>query len=136
MLSAEQQAFVRRPYLAVLATVGHAGGPRAVPMWYLFEGGDFLMVTRSGSQKHRDLERRPEATVVIDHRTRPYYALMISCTAEISGADVDLVRSRTAARYLAEPELSTYLDSRRGGDSVVIRLKPVAVAVYGDTPPS
>jgi len=136
VLSAEQQAFVRGPYIAVLATVDASGEPRAVPMWYVFDGSRFLMVTRNGSQKHRDLERHPTATVVIDHRTRPYYALMIRCTAEIDAMDVDLVRSRTAARYLTEPELSAYVDSRRGSDSVVIRLEPVSIAVYGDTPPT
>ena len=136
VLSVEQQAFVRGPHLAVLATVGGSGEPHAFPMWYVFDGRKFLMVTSSGSQKHRDLERHPTATVVIDHRTRPYYALMIRCSAEIDAEEVTLVRSRTAARYLTEPELSSYLDSRRGSESVVIHLEPVSVAVYGKAPPS
>lgn len=105
-------------------------------MWYAFDGSQFLMVTGNGSQKHRNLERHPGTTLVIDHRIRPYYALMIRCTAEISHKEVGLIRSQTAARYLAEPELSTYLESRRDSDSVAIRLEPEAVAVYGEAPPA
>lgn len=134
MLTTEQLAFVRLRHIAVLATVNEDGGPHAVPMWYAMDGSDLMMVTGRGSRKHRNLEARSNATVVIDRRERPYYAVMIRCTAEISDDGVDLVRSKLAARYLVEPDLSTYLDSRRGRDAVVLRLKPHSVAVYGSNP--
>ncbi len=134
LLSAEQQAFVELPNIAVLATVGGDGKPHAAPMWYAADDSRILMVTRRGSQKHRNLQVHPTATVVIDHRTRPYYALMIRCRAEINDEETDLVRSRVAARYLREPELSAYLDSRKGSDSVVIQLQPVSVTTYGNPP--
>lgn len=134
LLSAEQQAFVELPNIAVLATVGGDGKPHAAPMWYAADDSRILMVTRRGSQKHRNLQVHPTATVVIDHRTRPYYALMIRCRAEINDEEADLVRSRVAARYLREPELSGYLHSRKGSDSVVIQLQPVSVTTYGNPP--
>jgi len=131
VLSPEQQAFVREPRIAVLATVDPGGGPHAAPMWYALDGSQIVMVTRRGSQKHRNLQRLAKATVVIDRRSRPYFALMIACRVSFADHQVDLVRSRVAARYLSEPELSTYLDSRRGGDAVVIQLEPTDIAVYG-----
>ncbi len=134
LLSAEQQVFVELPNIAVLATVGGDGEAHAAPMWYAADNSRILMVTRRGSQKHRNLQIHPTATVVIDRRTRPYYALMIRCRAEINGEEVDVVRSRVAARYLSELELSAYLDSRRGSDSVVVQLQPVSVTTYGSPP--
>lgn len=134
LLSAEQQGFVELPNIAVLATVGRDGKPHAAPMWYVADDSRILMVTRRGSQKHRNLQVHPTATVVIDHRTRPYYALMIRCRAEFTNEQVELVRSRVAARYLREPELTTYLDSRRGSDAAVIQLQPISVATYGSAP--
>jgi PPOX class probable F420-dependent enzyme len=136
MLTAEQEAFVRGPHIAVLATVGEDGEPRAYPMWYAHEGGRFLMTTRRGTQKHRHLEAHPRASIVIDHRSRPYYALMIACTAEVVRDEVDLIRSRIASRYLKEPELTTYLESRRGTDAVGIAFSVTSVATYGDSPPT
>ncbi len=94
------------------------------------------MTTGRGSQKHRNIERRPDAALVIEQRRRPYYALMIRGRAEIGTETPDVVRSRVAARYLDEPELSAYLDSRRNADSVVLRFEPLEVAVYGRPPPS
>ncbi len=136
MLTPGQEAFVRGPHIAVLATIDAAGEPRAFPMWYAYEGGRFLMITQRDTQKHRHLADHPGATIVIDHRARPYYALMIECRAEIGGDPVDLVRSRIASRYLAEPDLSTYLESRRGTDAVALSLEPTSVAVYGSAPPT
>lgn len=133
-MTPEQLAFVGERQIAVLATVGRDGEPHAAPMWYAVDGSRIVMVTRRGSQKHRNLEATERATVVIDRRTRPYYALMIRCSAEFSDERVDLVRSLVAARYLGEPELSTYLEGRRGSDAIVIRLEPTGVATYG-TPP-
>ena len=135
LLTTEQLAFLRQRHIAVLAMVDGFGEPHAVPTWYAVDGPKIVMVTGRGSRKHRNLERKPKATVVIVHRSPPYYALMIGCAADISGNGVALIRSKIAARYLGEPELSTYLESRRERDSVVIRLEPLSVAVYGETPP-
>jgi PPOX class probable F420-dependent enzyme len=133
-LTSEQADFVRKPHIAVLATIGDDGQPHAVPMWYWYDGSAFVMVTRRGSHKHRNLERQPRAQLVIDAKERPYYALMIGCGAAITSDAPDLMRSRIAARYLAEPELTTYLESRRGGDAVVLHLDPLEVKVYGRPP--
>ena len=134
MLTTEQLAFLRQRHLAVLATVDGLGEPQAVPAWYAVDGPKIVMVTGRGSREHRDLERRPIATIVVLHRSRPDYALTIGCAADLSDNGVALIRSRIAARYLGEPELSTYLESCLEHDSVVIRLEPLSVAVYGDTP--
>ena len=136
VLSSDQLAFLRLPHIAVLATVAPHGEPHAVPMWYVTDGSGVLMVTRRESQKLRNLEHMPRATVVVDHRTRPYYAMMVRCEAEISSENVNLIRSKVAARYLGEPALSTYLESRRDSDSVVVRLEPIALAIYGKGPPA
>lgn len=135
MLSIEQKDFVRGPRIAVLATVGPDGEPYAFPVWYFFDGSRFLTVTRRGTPKHLHLDGHPGATIVVDHRDRRYYGLAIGCTAEIDDHDADLARSRIAPRYLTEPQLTSYLESERGSDAVVIRLQPTSVAVYGTSPP-
>lgn len=134
MLTDEQLAFARGHHIAVLATVDLGGIPHAAPMWYAVDLHGLVMVTGRASKKHRNLESTGRASVVIDRRNRPYYALMIDCDAELSSDGIALTRSKIAARYLDEPELSTYLDSRRGADSVVVRLTPRSVAVYGKPP--
>jgi len=120
---AEREAFLQEANVAILATVGPAGA-HAVPIWYLYEDGVFLMSTGRGSQKHRDLERNPNVTLVVDRRTLPYYAVMARGAVEIGpGLDV-ATRRRIAGRYLTEAQLEAYMARASDGESVSIRLRP------------
>lgn len=68
MTESEREAFVARPLTAVLATVGPGGRVHAVPVWYRFAGGAFIILTERGSQKARNVERTGRATLCIDER--------------------------------------------------------------------
>jgi len=123
MSEAEREAFLKEPNVAMLATVGPRGA-HAVPIWYLYEGGAFLMSTGRASQKHRDLERNPNVTLVVDRRTLPYYAVMVRGLVEI-GPGLDLeTRRRIAGRYLTERQIEAYMARASDGESVSIRLTP------------
>ena len=123
MSDVEREAFLKEPNVAILATVGPASA-HAVPIWYLYEDGAFLMSTGRGSQKHRDLERNPNVTLVVDRRTLPYYAVMARGRVEVGpGLDV-ATRRRIAARYLTDDQLEAYMARAPGGESVSIRLRP------------
>ena len=123
MSDAERDQFLKEPNVAVLATVGPAGA-HAVPIWYLYEDGEFLMSTGRGSQKHRDLKRNPNVTLVVDRRTLPYYAVMARGTAEVGPQLSDEERLRMYVRYLGEEMGRAYVARGSGDDSVSIRLRP------------
>ena len=125
-----QKAFLDGPHLAVLATIGPSGAPHGAPMWYLRDGDDLLMLTTRTSQKAVNIGRDPRASVVVDVRERPYRALMLSCVAETTDLVPDEVRAVMARRYLPDEEAAAYVESRRGADSVVIRLSPGATTGY------
>jgi PPOX class probable F420-dependent enzyme len=120
---AEREAFLQEANVAILATVGPAGA-HAVPIWYLYEDGVFLMSTGRGSQKHRDIERNANVTLVVDRRTLPYYAVMARGRAEVGPALDVATRRRIAGRYLTEAQLEAYMARASDGESVSIRLRP------------
>jgi len=120
---AEREEFLKQANIAILATVGPAGA-HAAPIWYLYEDGVFLMSTGRGSQKHRDLERNPNVTLVVDRRTLPYYAVMVRGRAEIGPQPPDEERLRMYVRYLGEEMGRGYVSRGSGEDSVSIRLTP------------
>lgn len=124
MSDAEREAFLAEANVAVLATAARRGGAHAVPIWYLYEDGVFLMSTGRGSQKHRDLERDANVTLVIDRRTLPYYAVMARGTVEIGPALDVAARRRIAGRYLNEGQLEAYMARVSDVDSVSLRLRP------------
>ena len=120
----QAQAFLSEPHVAVLATVDGSGRPHAMPIWYLYEDGVIIMSAGRNSQKRRNLEANPWATLVVDRRETPYYALMIRGRAEIGPAISHEQRERMAIRYLGEEEGRRYAERTRGGDSISIRLVP------------
>ena len=120
----KQEEFLAEANVAVLATVGPGGGAHAAPIWYLYEEGVFIMSTGRGSQKHRNIERHPDVTLVVDRRTLPYFAAMAQGGAEIGLPLSEAERSRLAVRYLGEELAQAYLARTAGGDSVSIRLRP------------
>jgi PPOX class probable F420-dependent enzyme len=120
----EREAFLQQPHVAVLATVDGQGRPHAMPIWYLYEDGAIIMSVGRGSQKHRNLERNPSATLVVDRRETPYYALMVRGNVEIGPALGPDQHLRLAVRYLGEVEGRRYSELTAGHDSVTIRLMP------------
>ena len=54
MTPEERATFAAKPQGAVLATVDGNGRAHAVPVIYLFENGEFIIITERGSKKHRN----------------------------------------------------------------------------------
>jgi PPOX class probable F420-dependent enzyme len=122
-LSAKVEAFLREPQICVLATTGADGSPHAMPMWYLFQDGDILFAAGRKSQKVRNIERTGRATVVIDRRETPYYAVMLPGAATIEDAMSEADQYALFSRYLDEEEAQRYV-ARSGVDNVAIRVTP------------
>lgn len=120
----EQKAFLKKTQVAVLATVDSRGQPHAVPMWCLYEDGEFIMSTGPGSQKYKNIENNQNVVLVFDQRDLPYYAVMVHGTAEMELVKSDRVIRMIAEAYLGKEGTEKYFSRRSGGDSVVIRVKP------------
>lgn len=130
MSSGDHEEFLQQPYVAVLATVDGEGRPHAMPIWYLYEDGVFIMSAGHGSQKHRNIERNPQAALVVDKRDVPYYAVMVRGAAEIGPPLDEAASRRMAERYLGEQEARRYLAATAGHDSISIRLRPADILEF------
>ena len=64
----DRDAFIREPRTAVLATTGRDGRVHAVPVWFLWDGAAFRILTERGSAKHRNAARAGRAALCIDDR--------------------------------------------------------------------
>lgn len=126
----DREDFLRQANIAVLATVDAKGRAHAAPIWYLYEDGALVMASGRGSQKHRNVERNPEVTLVVDRRTLPYYAVMVRGRAEIGPRLSEEERLRMAIRYLGEEIGRAYIARTQGENSISIRLRPRKVIEY------
>jgi PPOX class probable F420-dependent enzyme len=127
---ADTQGFLAEANIAVLSTVDAQGRPHAAPVWYLYEGGDFLISTGRGSRKHRNIEANANISLTVDKRTLPYFAVMARGRAELGAGFSEEQRLRLAIRYLGERLGHAYVERTSAEDSVTIRLHGAKLIEY------
>jgi PPOX class probable F420-dependent enzyme len=88
----EQRELIENERVAVVASFGPRGWPHLMPLWYVPRDGEVWIYTYAKSQKVRNLERDPCATLLIEtgHEYAELRGVMIEAEAEIHG-DIDTV---------------------------------------------
>lgn len=66
MSDEEVAAFLDEQRVLVCATNGRNGWPHLMPLWYVVRGGELWSWTYAKSQKVRNLERDPRATLQVE----------------------------------------------------------------------
>jgi hypothetical protein len=66
MTDEELRAFLGEQMVMQCATVGPRGVPHLVPLWYVADGAELVGWTYAKSQKAKNLERDPRATIGIE----------------------------------------------------------------------
>ena len=82
---AERRELIDSERVAVVASFGPRGWPHLMPLWYVPRDGEVWIYTYAKSQKVRNLERDPRATVLIEtgHEYVELRGVMIEAEAEI-----------------------------------------------------
>jgi PPOX class probable F420-dependent enzyme len=88
----EQRELLESERVVVVSSFGPRGWPHLMPLWYVLRDGDVWIYTYAKSQKVRNLERDPRATLLIEtgHEYAELRGVMIEAEAEIH-RDPDLV---------------------------------------------
>ena len=81
----EQRELIEGERVVVVGTHGPRGWPHLMPLWYVPRDGEIWIYTYAKSQKARNLERDPRATLVIEtgHEYGELRGVMIEAEAEI-----------------------------------------------------
>ena len=93
MSDEEIASFLEEERVAIVSSFGPRGWPHSMPLWYLVEDGRILAWTFRKSQKVRNLERDPRATVLVEAGYDDYGELrgvMLECETVIRD-DLDAV---------------------------------------------
>jgi len=104
MTGAELRAFLDEQRIVQVATIGPNGRPHLVPLWYVVEDGDGDPVLRgwtfAKSQKARNLERDPHATIAVDDgvQYQELRGVTMECDVEVA-SDPETVASYGMALF-------------------------------------
>src|SRR5919197_760985 len=99
----EQRELLESERIVVVSTLGPRGWPHSMPLWYVVREGEIWIYTYAKSQKVRNLERDPRATLLIEtgHEYAELRGVEIEAEAEIH-RDLDTVfelAKELTARY-------------------------------------
>lgn len=117
------------PVVVSLATVLEDGQPQVHPVWADFDGEHIRVNTGAGRAKHRNMEERPQVTVLAVDPENPFRWLEVRGTAESSskeGADGHI--DKLAKVYLG---VDTYPGHTAGEDRIIVYVKPTRVLASG-----
>ena len=81
----EQRQLIESERVVVVSTIGPRGWPHSMPLWYVPRESDIWIYTYAKSQKVRNLERDPRATLLIEtgHEYGELRGVQIEAEAEI-----------------------------------------------------
>jgi PPOX class probable F420-dependent enzyme len=93
MSDEELRAFLGDHRVVSVATIGPHGRPHLVPLWYAVEGATLRSWTYAKSQKAKNLERDPRATLQVEagESYEQLRGVMLECDVTVH-RDVDLLR--------------------------------------------
>jgi PPOX class probable F420-dependent enzyme len=99
----EQRELIESERIVVVASFGPRGWPHLMPLWYVPREGEIWIYTYAKSQKVRNLERDPRATLLIEtgHEYAELRGLMVEAEAQIE-RDIETVfplAERLTLRY-------------------------------------
>ena len=82
----EQRELLEAERIVVVASFGPRGWPHLMPLWYVLRDGEVWIYTYAKSQKVRNLERDPRATLLVEtgHEYAELRGVMIEAEAEIN----------------------------------------------------
>jgi PPOX class probable F420-dependent enzyme len=81
----EQHELIESERIVAVASLGTHGWPHVMPLWYVPRGGEVWIWTYAKSQKARNLERDPRATLLIEtgHEYTELRGVQIEAEAEL-----------------------------------------------------
>ncbi len=137
MTTSQRERFLADTRLGILCTIAHDGSPRAVPVWFEWNGTTATMFTEALSPKIARLRHDPGASLLVTNavgETEQWVSLDGEVEVHREGA-LELAE-RLAQRYwdVNTPKNAATLESwRQAADQfVVLELKPERIRSFID----
>jgi PPOX class probable F420-dependent enzyme len=133
----EQRELLESERVVVVSSLGARGWPHSMPLWYVLRDGEIWIYTYAKSQKVKNLERDPRATLLVEtgYEYGELRGVQIEAEAEIHrdlepvfelGKELTLRYSGAASL----PEDGAEALRTQARKRVAVRFKPVRVATW------
>ena len=129
-LTPEQIAeFLERPLVAVMVTLRADGSPHAIPIWYEYRDGEFIVFTSDTFVRVKNLRRDNRAAITVSNHEEPYMYVSAEGPVSIASDGVAETGLSIARRYMGERG-DRFLEEVLDEHSVLLRLTPERVLTW------
>lgn len=131
MSGEELDSFLDEQRVVTCATIGPNGRPHLMPLWYVVEDRELRGWTYAKSQKAKNLERDPRATLQIEagvdyHELR---GVMMECDAELVRQNVEAFGTALFERYAPGVDVGEMI-RRQAPKRVGLRFTPTRTVTW------
>jgi PPOX class probable F420-dependent enzyme len=109
--------------VASLATIGRDGFPQLTEIWFLLEDGELKLSLNTARIKTRNLQERPQCSLLVLDLQNPYRYLEVRGNARIEPDDDYAFARRVGAKYDADLKVHDGPGDRR----VTVTIEPANV---------
>jgi hypothetical protein len=109
--------------VATLATIGGDGLPQLTEVWFLYDDGEVKISLNSSRAKTKNLQARPECSLLILDLENPYRYLELRGRARIEPDDDYAFARKVGAKYSADLKVH----DRPGETRVAVTIDPVTI---------
>ncbi|MCC6221871.1 MAG: pyridoxamine 5'-phosphate oxidase family protein [Thermoleophilia bacterium] len=119
---------------AAIATVQPDGFPRAVPVWYRWDGGRVLVWGGAGRRWVRDLLAEPRVAISVHEHGEPWSAVTLRGLASVRTGQLGELRDEIEAivrRYVPASEVDATIAGYDDGSlHALVTIEPTAVEAW------
>lgn len=109
--------------VATLATIGGNGLPQLTEVWFLHEDGELKLSLNDSRLKTRNLQKRPQCSLLLLDLQNPYRYLEVRGAAKVEPDDDYAFAGKLGAKY--DADLSVH--DNPGDSRVVVTIEPANV---------
>ena len=99
LTATEIEAFLAQPRTAHLVTLRASGTPHVAPVWFLWKGGQALIMADASAVKVRNVRRNPAVALSAATPDHPYNYVTVEGTANISSDGLEDMVRETCVLY-------------------------------------
>ncbi|MBN2228718.1 MAG: pyridoxamine 5'-phosphate oxidase family protein [Candidatus Thorarchaeota archaeon] len=108
MTEEEMESFFQEAKIARFCSLNKNGTIHAVPVWFKYSDGKFLIGAAAKSRRVRNIKRNKNVTLLIDIEAPHTRAVIIYGEAEIKRDDIEDLAVRIFERYMPHDEAVVY----------------------------
>ncbi|MGZ4201653.1 MAG: PPOX class F420-dependent oxidoreductase [Thermoleophilaceae bacterium] len=115
--------------VATLATINADGSPQQTAVWFLHDGGELKLSLNTARLKTKNMQRRPQCSVLLLDLANPYRYLVVRGSARIEPDDDYEFAARLSAKYGG---VKFWDHDNPGERRVIVTIVPSNVYARGD----